>query len=47
MCKIFPDDTSLFSRVNNKNNCNTQLNPDLEIISKWAIQWKMLFNPDT
>ena len=44
--KIFADDTSLFSKVNDKNNCNTQLNSDLGIINKWGFQWKMLFNPD-
>ena len=35
-CKIFADDTSLFPKVNDKNNCNAQLNSDLEIIIKWA-----------
>ena len=47
ICKIFADDTSLFSKVNDKSNRNTQLDSDLEIISKWAFQWKMLFKPDT
>ena len=47
ICKIFSIDTSLFSEVNDKNNCNTQMNSDLEIISKSIFQWKMLFNPDT
>ena len=39
---------SLFSKVNDKSNPNSQLNSDLETlkISKWAIQWKMSFNPD-
>ena len=44
--KIFVDETLLFSKVNDKNNCNIQLNSDLQIISKWAFQWKMLFNHD-
>ena len=44
--KIFVDETLLFSKVNDKNNCNIQLNSDLEIISKWVFQWKMLFNHD-
>ena len=44
MCKIFADDTSLFSKVNDKR--NSQLNSDLAKISKWAFQWKMSFNPD-
>ena len=46
MCKIFADDTSLFSKVNDKSNSNTQLNSDLEKVSKWTFQWKMSFNPD-
>ena len=44
MCKIFADDTSLFSKVNDKSNSNTQLNSDLLEISKWVFQWKMFFN---
>ena len=36
MCKIFADDTSLFSKVNDKSNSNTQLNSDLAKISKWV-----------
>ena len=43
--KIFVDDTSL-SKIENKSHSNFQLNKDLETISKWAFQWKMLFNPD-
>ena len=45
-CKTFAGDTSLFSKTENKNYCNFQLNKDLEAISKWAFQWNMLFNPD-
>ena len=44
--KIFADDTSLFSKVKDKNCATAELNNDLKIISNWAIQWKMLFNPD-
>ena len=40
MCKIFADDTSLFSKVNDKSNSNTQLNFDLVKINKWAFQLK-------
>ena len=40
MCKIFEDDTSLFSKVNDKSNSNTQLNFDLVKINKWAFQLK-------
>ena len=38
-CKIFADDTSLFSFVKDDND-------DLNKISKWDFQWNMLFNPD-
>ena len=46
ICKIFADDTSLFSKVKNKNCSNAELNNKLKIISNWAIQWKMLSNLD-
>ena len=46
ICKIFADNTSLFSKVKTKTFSDTQLNNDLNKISKWAFQWKMLFNPD-
>ena len=46
VCKIFADNTSLFSKVNDKSNSNTQLNSDPAKISKWAFQWKMSFKPD-
>ena len=46
MCKIFANDTSLFSKVIDKNNSISQLNSDLAKISKWGFQWKMPFNPD-
>ena len=45
-CKIFADDASLFSKVKDETSSDTQLNNDLNKISKWAFQWKMLFNPD-
>ena len=46
VCKIFVDDTSLFSKVKDKNCSTVELNNDLKILSNWAIQWKMSFNPD-
>ena len=46
ICKIFADDTSLFSNVKDKSWSAVELNNDLKIISNWAIQWKMLFNLD-
>ena len=44
MCKIFVDDTYLFSKVIDKNNSNSQLNSNLAKISKWAFQWKTFLN---
>ena len=46
MCKIFADDTSLFSKVLDVNESAKTLNIDLEKINQWAFQWKMQFNPD-
>ena len=46
ICKTFADETSLFSRVKDKNCSTVGLNNDLKIINNWTIQWKMLFNPD-
>ena len=46
ICKIIADDTSLFSNVKDATFSGTQLNNDLNRISKWAFQWKVLFNPD-
>ena len=45
ICKIFTDDTSLFSIVKKKQLSQNNLNSDLKKISEWAHQWKMLFNP--
>ena len=44
--KLYADDTSLFSIVRDKNESANILNIDLLSISKWAYNWKMLFNPD-
>ena len=44
--RIFADDTSLFSVVNEPQICAMKLNNDLGKISEWARQWKMSFNPD-
>ena len=46
LCKIFADDTSLFSKVYDIDISAKELNFDLEKNSKWAFQWKMQFNPD-
>ena len=44
--KLFADDTSLFTIVKDKNESANTLNNDLLLISKWAYNWKMFFNPD-
>ena len=44
--KFFADDTSLYSVVKDPEISARELNHDLEIISEWAKQWKMSFNPD-
>ena len=46
MCKLFANDTSLFSKVLDINKSVTELNTDLEKISQWSYQWKMQFNLD-
>ena len=47
ICKIFADDTSLFSKVYDIDISAKELSSDLEKISKWTFQWKMQFNPDS
>ena len=44
--KLFADDTSQFTVVYDVGIAADQLNSDLEIISNWAHQLKMQFNPD-
>ena len=44
--KFFADDTMLFSIVKDPHITANDLNHDLDIISKWAHQWKLEFNPD-
>ena len=44
--KLFADDTSLFSIVQNVSTSASHLNNDLIKLSNWAFQWKMSFNPD-
>ena len=46
ICKIFADDTSLFTKVLDINGSANKLNTDLKKITKWAHQWKMQFNPN-
>ena len=44
--KLFADDTSLFTVVENESISAQNMNSDLEKISLWAWQWKMQFNAD-
>ena len=44
--KLFADDTFLFSIVNDANKSFQNLSNDLCVISNWAYQLKMSFNPD-
>ena len=44
--KLFADDTSLFTIVKDKNVSANIFNKDLSLLSKWAYDWKMLFNSD-
>ena len=44
--KFFADDTSLYSVVKDPMISAAELQHDLDIISEWANQWKMSFNPD-
>ena len=45
-CNLFADDTSLFSVAHDLNTSASDINNDLKLISDWAFQWKMSFNPD-
>ena len=44
--KLFADDASIFSIVNDIDVSEHELNSDLKKISLWTYQWKMSFNPD-
>ena len=44
--KFFADDTMLYSIVEDPLKSAADLNHDLEVIAKWAYQWKMAFNLD-
>ena len=45
-CKLFADDTSLFSVVNDNNTSAFDTYEDLDKIDNWAFKWKMNCNPD-
>ena len=42
--KVFADDTSLFSVVEDERRSANELNADLDRVRLWAWQWKMQFN---
>ena len=46
ICKIFADDTSIFSEVFDKDKSQRDLNNDSSIISQCDFQWEIQFNPD-
>ena len=44
--KLFADDTSFFSVINDKHSSANNLHQELNKIDNWAFQWKMSFNLD-
>ena len=46
-CKLFADDTLLFSVAHDANTSASDINNDFQLISDWAFQWKISFNPDS
>ena len=44
--KLFADDTSLFTIVQDSKTAASAMNHDLELTSKWVHDWRMSFNPD-
>ena len=44
--KLFADDTSLFTVVEDLDSAASDMNHDQELIRRWAHDWKMSFNPD-
>ena len=45
-CKLFADDTPLFTVVNNIHTSATILSQDLSAVTNCPFQWKAIFNPD-
>ena len=45
-CKIFVDDRSLLSVVNNIQSSSATLSNDLTVINNWIFKWKTIFNPN-
>ena len=44
--RLFADDSSLFACVMEVTQTHNKLVKDLETITSWAHQWKMVLNPD-
>ena len=44
--KLFADDTSILTIEQDPNTAASDMNHDLEMIKKWAHDWRMSFNPD-
>ena len=44
--RLFADDSSLFTRVEGVDQTHEKIVKDLQTITNWAYQWKMVFNPD-
>ena len=44
--KLFADDTSLFTIVQDPNAASEKINHDLALVGQWAHNWRMSFNPD-
>ena len=45
-CKIFVDDRSLLSVVNDIQSSSATSSNDLTVINNWIFKWKMIFNPN-
>ena len=44
--RLFADDSFIYTPVTDVQTTHEQLVEDLETISNWGYQWKMVFNPD-
>ena len=44
--RLFADDSFIFTPVHDVQVAHEQLVQDLETVSNWGFQWKMVFNPD-
>ena len=44
--RLFADDSSLFTPVKGITETHERLVGDLQVVSDWGYQWKMVFNPD-